>query len=209
VPLAIAASILTVTVLYALVIVAMVNSPVPAEIIAEEGETAMGRVAAGFLGPIGRSLIVAGAIFSMVSASNASILAASGIGSLMGRQGQAPRPLSRIHPTYNTPFWSVVAATAAIVSFIVVFIGLFPAEGGPIPFALTVTLPIAGAVTLTELGLTTLTGFATLNLLLRQRLSTTASLPSPNLSSRSSFRFSVLSAPHGLSRWQQHSETSW
>jgi len=166
VPLAIAASILTVTVLYALVIVAMVNSPVPAEIIAEEGETAMGRVAAGFLGPIGRSLIVAGAIFSMVSASNASILAASGIGSLMGRQGQAPRPLSRIHPTYNTPFWSVVAATAAIVSFIVVFIGLFPAEGGPIPFALTVTLPIAGAVTLTELGLTTLTGFATLNLLL-------------------------------------------
>ena len=86
VPLAIAASIVTVTILYALVIVSMVNSPVPAEVIAEEGETAMGRVAAGFLGPIGRSLIVAGAIFSMVSASNASILAASGIGSLMGRQ---------------------------------------------------------------------------------------------------------------------------
>ncbi|RLM77110.1 amino acid permease, partial [Halobellus sp. Atlit-38R] len=87
VPRAIAASIITVTVLYALVIVAMVNSPVPAEVIAREGETAMGEVAAGFLGPIGRSLIVAGAIFSMVSASNASILAASGIGSLMGRQG--------------------------------------------------------------------------------------------------------------------------
>lgn len=166
VPLAIAASILTVTVLYALVIVAMVNSPVPAEIIAEEGETAMGRVAAGFLGPIGRSLIVAGAIFSMVSASNASILAASGIGSLMGRQGQAPRPLSRIHPKYNTPFWSVVAATTAIVSFVVVFIGVFPAEGGPIPIDLTISLPTVGAVTITDLGLTTLTGFATLNLLL-------------------------------------------
>ena len=166
VPLAIGASILTVTVLYALVIVSMVNSPVPAEVIAQEGETAMGRVAAGFLGPAGRSLIVAGAIFSMVSASNASILAASGIGSLMGRQGQAPRPFSRIHRQYGTPFWSVMSATGVIVALIVVFIGLFPAEGGLIPFDLTVTLPAVGQLTLTELGLTTLTGFATLNLLL-------------------------------------------
>jgi len=47
----------------------------------------------------------------MVSASNASILAASGIGSLMGRQGQAPRPFSRIHRQYGTPFWSVASAT--------------------------------------------------------------------------------------------------
>jgi len=166
VPRAIAASIITVTILYALVIIAMVNSPVPAEVIAEEGETAMGRVAAGFLGPIGRSLIVAGAIFSMVSASNASILAASGIGSLMGRQGQAPRPFSRIHPTYGTPFWSVMTATVTIVALIAIFIGVFPAEGGLIPFDFTVSLPVVGTLTLTELGLTTLTGFATLNLLL-------------------------------------------
>jgi len=158
VPRAIAASIITVTVLYALVIVAMVNSPVPAEVIAEEGETAMGRVAAGFLGPVGRSLIVAGAIFSMVSASNASILAASGIGSLMGRQGQAPRPFSRIHPTYGTPFWSVMTATGTIVALIATFIGVFPAEGGLIPFDFIVSLPVVGTLTLTELGLTTLTG---------------------------------------------------
>ena len=166
VPRAIAASILTVTVLYALVIVAMVNSPVPAEVIAREGETAMGEVAAGFLGPIGRSLIVAGAIFSMVSASNASILAASGIGSLMGRQGQAPRPFSRIHPEYNTPFWSIATATGTIVFLIVTFIMLFPAEGGVLPFQISVPLPAVGSLAITELGLTTLTGFATLNLLL-------------------------------------------
>jgi len=166
VPRAIAASIVTVTVLYAFVIVAMVNSPVPAEVIAQEGETAMGRVAAGFLGPLGRSLIVAGAVFSMVSASNASILAASGIGSLMGRQGQAPRPFARIHTRYGTPFWSVMATTATIVAMIIVFIGLFPAEGGLVPVDFTVSLPGLGLVTLTELGLTTLTGFATLNLLL-------------------------------------------
>ncbi|RLN01824.1 amino acid permease [Haloarcula sp. Atlit-7R] len=154
VPRAIAASILTVTVLYALVIVAMVNSPIPAEVIAQEGETAMGRVAASFLGSIGESLIVAGAIFSMVSASNASILAASSIGSLMGTRGQAPRRFSRIHPDYGTPSWSVATATATIVALIVFFIALFPAEGG-----------LFSGLGL-HLGLNALTGFATLNLLL-------------------------------------------
>jgi len=53
-----------------------------------------------------------------------------------------------------------------IVALIVVFIGLFPAEGGVIPFDLTVALPALGPITFTNLGLTTLTGFATLNLLL-------------------------------------------
>lgn len=50
----------------------------------------------------------------------------------MGRQGQAPRPFSRIHRQYGTPFWSVASATGVIVALIVVFIGLFPAEGGVI-----------------------------------------------------------------------------
>ncbi|MFH5800592.1 amino acid permease [Haladaptatus sp. CMAA 1911] len=150
VPKAIAASILTVTVLYIFVIVAMVNSPIPAEVVAKQGETAMGKVAAAFLGSFGKWLIVAGAIFSMVSASNASILAASGIGSLMGKQGQAPRRFSRIHPTYATPFWSVIATTGVISALIVGFIALFPAEGGIVPL---------------HLGLNALTGFANLNLL--------------------------------------------
>ncbi|WP_254530168.1 amino acid permease [Natrinema gelatinilyticum] len=150
VPRAIAASIIAVTILYAFVIVAMVNAPIPAEVIAEEGETAMGSVANAFLGNIGMALIVAGAIFSMVSASNASVLAASSIGSLMGRQGQAPRRFSRIHPVYGTPFWSVTTVTATIVALIVTFIMLFPADGG------------VGGV---RLGLEALTGFATFNLL--------------------------------------------
>src|SRR6056297_2241667 len=54
VPKAIAASIITVTILYTFVIIAMVNSPIPAEVVAQEGETAMGRVASAFLGPIGQ-----------------------------------------------------------------------------------------------------------------------------------------------------------
>jgi len=111
----------------------------------------MGAVAASFLGPPGRALIVAGAVFSMVSASNASILAASGIGSLMGYRGQAPRRYSKIHRGFGTPVWAIAAATTVIVAAVVVFIGLFPEEGG-----------IAGAA----LGLPALTGFATFNLLL-------------------------------------------
>ncbi|WP_436930791.1 amino acid permease [Halosimplex halobium] len=149
VPRAIAASMVTVTVLYALVIVAMVNAPVPRDVLAQ-GETAMGTVAASFLGPWGQLLIVAGAVFSMVSASNASILAASGIGSLMGRQGHAPRRFARIHRDYRTPFWSVTTATATIGLLIFVFITLFSEHG-----LLGVRL----------LGLEPLTGFATFNLL--------------------------------------------
>ncbi|MFB6359817.1 MAG: amino acid permease [Halobacteriales archaeon] len=149
VPRAIAASIITVTILYALVIVAMVNAPVPASVLAE-GETAMGTVASSFLGPWGQLLIVAGAVFSMVSASNASILAASGIGSLMGQQGHGPRRFAYLHPEYRTPFWSVWTATGAIMLFIFAFITLFSE---------------AGFTGIHVLGLGPLTGFATFNLL--------------------------------------------
>ncbi|WP_435063278.1 amino acid permease [Halobaculum sp. EA56] len=159
VPKAIAASIVTVTVLYTLVILAMVNTPEtiagqPRAEILQQGETAMGKVAAAFLGPVGQYLIVAGAVFSMVSASNASILAASGIGSLMGRQGHAPRAVSRIHPEYDTPYYSVLTATATISALVFVFITLLGHHGA---------LAAGGAVP--TLGLEPLTGFATFNLL--------------------------------------------
>lgn len=182
VPRAIAASILTVTVLYTFVIVAMVNitnvtgrlarSP---DTILQLGETAMGAVAQAFIPvvvagvPLGTYLIVAGAIFSMVSASNASILAASGIGSLMGRQGQAPRRFSHLHQTYGTPFWSTTTATGVIVVLILAFITVLGEHGFITPISIGVEIGIAGFTVAIEefvLGLNALTGFATLNLLL-------------------------------------------
>ena len=172
VPKAIAASIVTVTVLYAFVIVAMVNVFNVADRLARDpetvlqlGETAMGAVAQAYIPltiggvQVGTALIVAGAIFSMVSASNASILAASGIGSLMGRQGHAPRPFSRLHPEHGTPFWSVTTATATIVALIVAFMTLL-GEGGVVGAVALPGLPFE-----VELGLNALTGFATFNLL--------------------------------------------
>ncbi|MDY6777665.1 MAG: amino acid permease, partial [Candidatus Nanohaloarchaea archaeon] len=82
-----------------------------------------------FLGPLGMWIIVAGAVFSMVSASNASILAASRIGYLMGREGRAFRRFHRIHPDFGTPFWSVTACIFTIISLIFVFTGLLPEHG--------------------------------------------------------------------------------
>ncbi|WP_255148894.1 amino acid permease [Halorarius halobius] len=182
VPRAIAASIGTVTVLYALVIVAMVNitnvagrlARSPEEIL-QLGETAMGAVAQAFIPvtvagvPVGKYLIVAGAIFSMISASNASILAASGIGSLMGSNGQAPRRFSRIHPEHGTPFWSIASATGVIVTLVVVFMTLFGHHGLVTPLPVGFEATVAGFTVAVEefvLGLNPLTGFATLNLLL-------------------------------------------
>ncbi|WP_435333198.1 amino acid permease [Haloarchaeobius sp. TZWWS8] len=147
VPKAIAASMVTVTVLYALVIVALVNTPQAAESALTQGETAMGTIAKAFLGPIGQWVIVAGAVFSMVSASNASILAGSGISYLMGRRGQGPRKLAQVHPEYETPLYSVAAVTGTIVALV----GLF-----------TFVLGEGGIV---HIGLAGLTNFATLNLL--------------------------------------------
>lgn len=152
VPLSIAISMVTVTILYSFVIMAMVNSPVPAEVVAEQGETAMGSVAEAFLGPYGLWLIVAGAIFSMVSASNASILAASRIGYLMGQEGRMFSRFQYLSKEHGTPFWSIFACTGVIVSLIVVFVGIFPAHG-------------EGFLGI-NLGLSALTGFANTNLLI-------------------------------------------
>lgn len=151
VPLSIAASIVTVTILYAMVIFAMVNSPIDAEIIAQEGETAMGRVAAAYLGDPGKWLIVAGAIFSMASASNASILAASRIGFLMGKEGRAFRKFQNINPKFGTPRWSIAACTVVINVLIITFMAVFHGEN---------------ALFSLDLGLETLTAFATTNLLI-------------------------------------------
>jgi nucleotide-binding universal stress UspA family protein len=87
----------------------------------------------------------------------------------MGRQGQAPRRFSRIHPVYGTPFWSVTTATALIVGLIVVFMTLFGEHGYIAPIPVGLEFSLAGTTLALEefvLGLSPLTGFATLNLLL-------------------------------------------
>ena len=112
IPRAIFISMLVVTVLYALVVLVVVVAD-----LNEYTEAAMGVAARAFLGPIGGAVIVGGAIFSMISASNASILAGSRVALSMSHRRHLPRFFGRIGARSHTPFVAVLAAGGAIGLF--------------------------------------------------------------------------------------------
>lgn len=66
------------------------------------------------LGPIGATIIVAGAIVSMLGTINGGMLTMSRLSFAMADAGQLPRALAAVHPRYLTPVASI--ALAAIVS---------------------------------------------------------------------------------------------
>ena len=112
IPRAIFISMLVVTVLYALVVLVVVVAD-----LTEYTEAAMGVAARAFLGPIGGAVIVGGAIFSMISASNASILAGSRVALSMSHRSHLPRFFGRIGARTHTPYVAVLAAGGAIGIF--------------------------------------------------------------------------------------------
>ena len=112
IPRAIFLSMGIVTVLYVLVVVV-----VAAAGLTEYTEAAMGVAATRFLGPIGGMVIVAGAIFSMVSASNASIMAGSRVTLAMSQLGHFPRAFGFIDPNTRTPIVSVMLVGGTILIF--------------------------------------------------------------------------------------------
>lgn len=114
IPRAIFISMVVVTVLYAAVVLVVVVAD-----LNEYTESAMGVAARAFLGPIGGAVIVGGAIFSMISASNASILAGSRVALSMSHRRHLPRFFGRIGARSHTPFVAVLAAGAAIGIFAV------------------------------------------------------------------------------------------
>ena len=112
IPRAIFISMLVVTVLYALVVLVVVVAD-----LTEYTEAAMGVAARAFLGPIGGAVIVGGAIFSMISASNASILAGSRVALSMSHRRHLPGFFGRIGARSHTPYVAVLAAGASIGVF--------------------------------------------------------------------------------------------
>ena len=96
-----------VTVLYTLVILILVTAD-----LNEYTEAAMGNVAKTLLGPVGGMVIVLGSLFSMISASNASILASSRIVLSMSQLGQLPEGLGAINPRTRTPIISLLLVGA-------------------------------------------------------------------------------------------------
>jgi basic amino acid/polyamine antiporter, APA family len=112
IPRAIFISMGIVTVLYTLVILVIVAAN-----LTEYSESAMGKAAQNFLGDIGGYVIVGGAIFSMISASNASIMAGSRVALAMSRMGHLPSEVGTVNPTSRTPVVALVLVGGAIGTF--------------------------------------------------------------------------------------------
>jgi amino acid transporter/nucleotide-binding universal stress UspA family protein len=120
IPRAIFISMGVVTVLYSLVVLVVVAAD-----LSEYDEAAMGRAAKDFLGPIGGMVIVLGALFSMVSASNASIMAGSRVALSMSRLGHLPRGLGVINRQTRTPIVALLLVGMGVGGFATIL----PLEG--------------------------------------------------------------------------------
>ena len=112
IPRAIFLSMMVVTILYTLVVFVIVTAN-----LTEYTEAAMGNAARLFLGPIGGMVIVVGALFSMISASNASILAGSRVVLSMAQLGHLPSGIAAINSQTRTPIISLILVGGTIVVF--------------------------------------------------------------------------------------------
>lgn len=102
-----------VTALYTLVVLVIIAAN-----LKEYNEAAMGRAAELFLGGIGGMVIVAGGLFSMVSATNASIMAGSRVSFAMSQLGHLPKVFSKINQITKTPIISLGLVGGAILVFL-------------------------------------------------------------------------------------------
>ncbi|ELY66820.1 APC family permease [Natrinema versiforme] len=140
VPRAIFLSIAIVSVLYGLVVIVVVlaindgaflsfladrgglSSPdVATTFVAEHGEVAMARAAQYYLGGTGFYVFVVGALLSMISAANATVLAGSRVKLAMARRGHLPERVQRIDPQSGVPTVAVVGTGGLILFFFLVF----------------------------------------------------------------------------------------
>jgi len=152
VPRAIFLSIALVTVLYVLVVAVVVlaindagflsflaeraglSSPGAATgFVAERGEVAMARAAQYYLGDAGFYVFIVGALLSMISAANATVLAGSRVKLAMARRDHLPERVRRIDPQSGVPTAAVVLTGSLILFFFLLFgvvFGAGPDEGG-------------------------------------------------------------------------------
>ena len=115
IPRAIFISMGLVTVLYTLVILVILAAD-----LQTYDEAAMGIAAKKFLGYIGGAVIVGGGLFSMVSATNASIMAGSRVSFAMSQLGHLPEMFSRVNRKTKTPIISLALVGGAILAFLLI-----------------------------------------------------------------------------------------
>jgi amino acid transporter/nucleotide-binding universal stress UspA family protein len=118
-PRAVIGSVLLVTVIYALVLIAM-SAAVDPGFIASLGddEIAVGEVAGLLMGPVGAAALLFGGLLATASSANASILASSRINFAMGRDNIVTPSLNEIHPRFSTPYRSIAVTGLLILAFI-------------------------------------------------------------------------------------------
>ena len=105
--------------------------------VAENGEVSMGRAAQYYLGDIGFYVIIVGALFSMLSAANATIMAGSRVKLAMARREHLPAAIEEVHDRFRTPFKAVLLTGGLILLFILFFSVVF----GETPGATDQTYP--------------------------------------------------------------------
>lgn len=123
----------------------------PRQYVAQNGEVSMALAAQYYLGDIGFYIIIVGALVSMLSAANATILAGSRVKLALARRDHLPEQFTDLHPEYGTPHKSVLLTGGFIFTFIVVFTVIF----GEVPGA-GESSPLLGL----HLGLEGVTGIA-------------------------------------------------
>ena len=95
------------------------------EFVRTHGELAMGYAAEHYLGGVGFYVIIVGALISMVSAANATILAGSRVKLAMARRDHLPQRFEELHDSLNTPYQSVLLTGGLILFYVVVFTVVF------------------------------------------------------------------------------------
>ncbi|MFC5973366.1 amino acid permease [Halomarina salina] len=108
--------------------------------VADNGEVSMAYAAQYYLGNIGFYVIIVGALLSMISAANATILAGSRVKLAMSRRGHLPSVFGDLSDRFNTPYASVLLTGGLILFYILVFSVLFGtppgSEGGSTPLGI-------------------------------------------------------------------------
>jgi amino acid transporter len=97
--------------------------------VTSSGEVAMAHAAEYYMGNWGYMAIVVGALVSMVSAANATVMAGSRVKLAMARRGHLPDGFDRLHPCASTPYAAVILTSVFIFVLIYVFTVMF---GGPV-----------------------------------------------------------------------------
>ena len=120
-PRAVIGSVVLVTAIYGLVLIAMSAAVEQGFIAAEQaaGNIVVVSAARELLGPVGAVAMLFGGLLATASSANASILASSRINFAMGRDRLITPALNDIHDRFATPYRSIAVTGALIVVFIV------------------------------------------------------------------------------------------